>query len=826
MTTRGKAAALAAGVVLATQLLAGVIRAVFPFGDNSQNVNDLWNQILPFHVQLGNVIKGSGASDWQYNWNTGLGVPWLPDHGTYVAGPTSLLVSLLPPELLDVGLMANNVTLMAAAAALMVCYLYRIRPGDTWWILGLLGAAYGICGWAVVDASYLPMWLTGLVALPALALAGEWARANEKFLFSVGIVALAWWSNYYTAYMASVGAALLLILSLLAAPNSLTQVFRSIVRFAVRGVLGVAVSAAMLLPIFRAIQVGAPGSTRSYEIPLDGFVFRLLPGTADLGVTPGFSLLSVALILGFTFPFSRHLSGRWRLTYGVGAAVVVASMAFEPTAIAWHAFTTPNGNLFRAAFVVCGLVVVLAWFAVPGSQSGSRPQAGTFVALALIVSLLAGAAILCPELLSPATYMSVAGLALAAILWRGLPPEVLRKQGNVISALIVLAVVIEGGVSSAMSLDLRDESLPPRQTSLLAKLVDALTSHEDDTQAWPRFRTVYRAGEGVSRQQNLGASANSPGAAYYSSLLPMDVRDAYRSLGGSFGSYGRSMNAPTDPFLQGLLGVSTVRTLTADGSDVVEHPTAFPVIRVAEPIDTVPAGPFAARTALLDDTVFSSPELTLVRGIEAVQLRAEAAIETESFALTGSCSPGSSLLLSEVPGTYSVALGGGSPTSLTSAGRPQNRSAGTLWFGQLEDGDFRLEFTEVRTARPSLGVVACADGEAFAAQAHAALTSAPDTSEVQGSRIAASWDSPVSGDVIIATLNTAGWACTADGSRVEVGRRGGLMSVRVEGASSVECQFRTPWLDRGLAISVVALLVIVGIAVSRRHRPAPRRGIR
>jgi len=70
---------------------------------------------------------------------------------------------------------------MAVAAAGMSRLLIALRPGP-WWLAGLLGTSYGLCGWALADAVYNPMWLDGLIAFPLLCLAGEWLLDGRRLL--------------------------------------------------------------------------------------------------------------------------------------------------------------------------------------------------------------------------------------------------------------------------------------------------------------------------------------------------------------------------------------------------------------------------------------------------------------------------------------------------------------------------------------------------------------------------------------------------------------------------------------------------------------------
>ena len=93
-----KAAALASAITIVSQIAAAALRGVYPFGTNNHNLNDLWAQLIPFHAHLRRLLTGQGISDWQFNWNSGLGVGWLADYATYVSSPFALLAAVFPAD--------------------------------------------------------------------------------------------------------------------------------------------------------------------------------------------------------------------------------------------------------------------------------------------------------------------------------------------------------------------------------------------------------------------------------------------------------------------------------------------------------------------------------------------------------------------------------------------------------------------------------------------------------------------------------------------------------------------------------------------------------
>lgn len=216
-TLRGRprqaAALLAAALTVASFCAADAVARSYPFGPRTRAVNDLGNQYVPFHAHLWDLLHGRSDGGLLVNWQSGFGSSFLPDLGTYLSSPFALLVGVFPRDEIDLAVYVVTVLKTACAGAAMAWLLLRLRPGR-WWAAGLLGAAYALCGWSIADASYNPMWLDGLVALPLLCLVGEWALGGRRRLLGVLVVALAWIANFYTAYMATLGAGLFLLLRL------------------------------------------------------------------------------------------------------------------------------------------------------------------------------------------------------------------------------------------------------------------------------------------------------------------------------------------------------------------------------------------------------------------------------------------------------------------------------------------------------------------------------------------------------------------------------------------------------------------------------------
>ncbi|MFJ6914180.1 YfhO family protein [Streptomyces sp. NPDC101133] len=389
-TLRGKprpaAALLAAAITVTAFCAADAVARSYPFGPRTRAVNDLGNQYVPFHAHLWDLLHGRADGGLLVNWQSGFGSSFLPDIGTYLSSPFALLVALFPRDEIDLAVYVITVLKTACAGAAMAWLLLRLRPGR-WWAAGLLGSAYALCGWSLADASYNPMWLDGLVALPLLCLVGEWALSGRRRLLGVLIVALAWIANFYTAYMATLGAGLLLLLRLWLSGLPRRRALAAAGRATATVALGVGLAAPLVTVVYFGTKHAYPGRVTHFApVATEDVLARLLPTTYGFG-SPALFVGTTALLLALALPFHRAAPVRVRAGWSLLVVAVALSMQWTPTHLAWHAFATPNGSPYRQTFVLCALLVVAAWHTLSYGVPARRALAAATALLALAAAV-------------------------------------------------------------------------------------------------------------------------------------------------------------------------------------------------------------------------------------------------------------------------------------------------------------------------------------------------------------------------------------------------------------------------------------------------------
>ncbi|MET8969836.1 YfhO family protein [Streptomyces hydrogenans] len=760
------AASALAGLLAVAAVCAGDAAArIFPFGPRHRSVNDLANQFVPLHAHLWDLLRGRADGGLLLDWRAGWGTSFLPDYGTYLSSPLAPLVALAPRADIEYAVYALTVLKTALAAAATAFLLRRLSTAPAWWWPALLGAGYALCGWSVTEGAYNPMWLDGLIAFPLLCLVAEWAREGRRPLPAVLTVAVCWTANFYTAYMATLGAALFL-LARLAGTGGLRP--RVLLRAAATTALGVGLAAPVLAPVLLSTRQAYPGVVRDFDAAgAADALARLLPGTYGFA-TPAAFVATPVLLLAASLAFRRDVPGRERWVWTGLVLGVALSLQWGPTHLVWHLFATPNGSPYRQTFVLAGLLVIAAHTGLVHGLPGRRALA----AGGAVVLALTAAAVPSPLATRPALLLALAGLAATA----GALALPRRRRYAVLAALLVTGTLLGQAAATTAYADRGrlahlDDHPPygPEQERRAAALAAA--------DGWP----AYRTDSGLPR-----VAGNDPlllggqGAAYYSSHTPAVLTELLTALGGGWTSRGRALQSLDNPVVDALFGVGA---RWRDGE--VVRTAALPLVTVRPPGPAPAFGPspFRNQELLLGARVYTAPA-------------------------AGACPVGTEVFLWAPERTGEARLGAAPPVRLLGGG-PRRRAAMTSLGVQPAPG--------VRPVVPpgrGPAALGCLDPGRLRAAVAALRTRAAVTVEPTATGLRARFAEPVTGTAVVAVPAIPGWTC--QGRRPEP--YAGLPAVPLTGATTLSCSFRPPGLLPGLAVAGASVLALAGLATVQRRR--------
>lgn len=815
---RGRGAALAALLTVVTVCAGDAVARSYPFGPHTRSVNDLGNQFVPFHARLWDLLHGRADGGLLLNWQSGFGTSFLPDFGTYLSSPFALLVGVFPRDRIDLAVYAVTLVKTGAAAAAMAWLLTALRRGrGREWAAAVLGASYALCGWSVAEAAYNPMWLDGLIAFPLLCLAGEWARTGRRPVLGTLLVTLAWVSNFYTAYMATLGAALVLVVRLLLEDGTSRERVRGLGR-AVRTVLiGIGLAAPLLVPVFLGTRHAYPGWNRAFApAAWPDVAARLLPATYSF-FSPALFLGTGALLLASALAFHRAVPRTERFVWAGLVAAVALSLQWGPTHLLWHAFATPNGSPFRQTFVLSGLVVIAAWLSAATAWPDRRALLGGAGVLVLIA---AGAA--SSTLITGWTYPLFAAGLLAVT-----GALVLARSGRLAVLAALLLIGAQAGQAAATTayaerqrLNRLDDYAPWGERQSLQAA--AVTGADD----WPRHRTDPGLEQSTANDPLL---VGGQGGAYYSSHTPDVLTRTFLSLGAGWTSNGRALHSLDNPVTDAVFAVGARVRMPRDphqgwnrpdGRPVtVTRQDAPPLVTLRPAADTVARmgrSPFRNQEKLLGASVYTVPATTL-RAADGTAATDEAVydyrVRPGAYRLTASC-PANSEVYLWAPDLFGRAQLGSSGEQADFRGELPGRRAGMRMLG-TGGGQLAVPLRVARTGTVPHEALGCLDrGRLDAAVAGLKRTGATRV-DVTGSGVRAELPPRSRGLAVLAAPRIAGWSC--DGR--PAGSYLGLVAAEVNGdRTTVDCAFRPPGLRAGSLAGAGALAALLATVLIPRTR--------
>ncbi|MFF2202699.1 YfhO family protein [Streptomyces sp. NPDC058145] len=834
--TTARAALLAAAVTVTAFCAADILARSYPFGPRTRGVNDLGNQYVPFHAHLWDLLHGRADGGLLVNWQSGYGSSFLPDLGTYLGSPFALLVAVFPRDEVDLAVYVITALKTASAGAAMAWLLLSLRPGR-WWAAGLLGASYALCGWSLADASYNPMWLDGLIALPLLCLAGEWALAGRHRVLGVLVVALAWTANFYTAYMATLGAGLVLLLRLLLADLPRRPALAAAGRAALTAALGVGLAAPLVTVVYFGTRHAYPGRIREFApVPGEDLLARLLPTTYGFG-SPALYVGLTALLLALALPFHRAVPARVRTGWTLLVLAVTLSLQWAPTHLVWHAFATPQGSPYRQAFVLCGLLVIAAWHTLSYGPPPPRVLAAAAGLLALVAGLASRSDLIRPHtwpVLLLATAGTLGGLGL---LRRADTGRCARTLAGLAAVLLLGAQLGESVATCAVATRMRlahlDDYAPwgqrqQRQAAVIAR-----------ADGWPRYRTDPGREQTVANDPML---VGGQGAQYYSSLTSDVLSRTLTALGG-WTSRGRSVQSLDNPVTDVVFSVGarvhsppdprrSKPPHDGDGGPVaVTRRDVPPLVTVRGAPERAGFGPSPYRNQelLLGSRVYTVPRTAVHddAGRPARGGRVGVGNALVRPTVTAVCPAGSQVYLWAPHFSGTARLGGARADARFRFAHPRNRAAMEPLGPAPASGRLRVTLTPDRPGHVPGGAIGCLDtGRLRTAAARLKATGAAKVTVSDGT-LHAELPARSKGIAVVAAPRIAGWRCAAgDGRPRRAESYHGLIAVPLDGtATSLTCTFHPPGLRLGTAVGAASLLTLALLgalgAVRRRRVPAP-----
>lgn len=349
----------------------------YPFGDKTMFIMDMRDQYLEFFASLRNI--GSGDNSLFFSWSRSMGGNYLGLFAYYIASPLSFItlffsiknmtIAILVLTLLKLGLCGLSFSVYGN-------YLWKREHEKTGGIILVFAICYSLISYNMVY-SLCPMWLDGVILLPAILLGVEKILDGKKGLHYMLMLACLFICNYYTGYMAGIFTALYMVYRILCevkasqSENAMSWKLCGIriFRFTVSTLLAFGLSTPLILPVVKDLMQGKlsaqnyqPDTATNFKNITDLFG-KLANGVYDSITNSGLPAIYcgyLVLLLAVIFFFLRKISVREK----IGAAAIILLLAcsfyFTKWDMAWHGFQYPNWFPYRYAFVFSFFLLYMA----------------------------------------------------------------------------------------------------------------------------------------------------------------------------------------------------------------------------------------------------------------------------------------------------------------------------------------------------------------------------------------------------------------------------------------------------------------------------------
>ncbi len=348
--------------------IAYAIFGIAPFGDHSVLCLDLNGQYVYYFEAIRDTFWGDGSIF--YDWSRNLSGNFMGIIGYYLASPFTLLVILLPQKMMVTSLLIMQLAKLGACGVTF-CYFVRRRRGLEEVPALLFSTMYAMMAYAVIQLID-PMWIDGLVFVPLIMAGMEYLIDDGRrlnYIIPLGIMFVA---NFYIGYMIAFFCVIYFIFYTFFGSDSKTLQgqgkVQATVRFIYSSLVGGMLAAAMILPIYFALQQGKfdftePDYSFKTKFELIDIMAQLLPAQYDsvnVQGSPEIYCGTLTLFLLPLFYINKEISTKKKLGYTFMVLVMVISMYIKPIDMMWHGGQDPNWLPFRYSFLLSFVLLSMA----------------------------------------------------------------------------------------------------------------------------------------------------------------------------------------------------------------------------------------------------------------------------------------------------------------------------------------------------------------------------------------------------------------------------------------------------------------------------------
>ena len=357
----------------ALTFLVYLANGIHPFGDGSVLVLDLNGQYVYFFESLRNAVYGEGS--FLYTFSRALGGEYMGIYAYYLASPLSYIVCLFPAHRILDALLTIILIKSGLCGLSFGFYLHKHSKNPNKVVIVVFSVMYALCSFAVVHQNNI-MWTDAIIWLPIIAYAIEQIIINRKYKLFVISLSLTIMSNYYIGYMVCIFCVVYFIYFHLAHGKDVRNPYekkyhtlKSCLNFVIFSLIAVAIAGFIILAAYYSLSFGKnefsnPSWSLYAKFNVLDFLTKFLPGTYDTVRPEGLPFVYCGLLVLIAVPIyfmSRQVRIREKLASLALIVFFVLCMIASPLDLIWHGFQEPNWLNHRYSFMLCFVLLVLAY---------------------------------------------------------------------------------------------------------------------------------------------------------------------------------------------------------------------------------------------------------------------------------------------------------------------------------------------------------------------------------------------------------------------------------------------------------------------------------
>lgn len=353
---------------------------IHPFGDGSVLVLDLNGQYVNFYEALGHFLRGDASV--LYSFSRALGGEFMGIYAYYLASPLSYIVALFPKEMILEALLVIFLIKTGLCGATFGFYLHKtssFKNNFSKINVVTFSILYALTAYCVVQ-QHNSMWIDAVIWLPIITYGiEELIKKGHYKLYTISL-AVCVMSNFYIGFMVCIYTAIyFFIYYFMHNEDNRNNPYRenahlakSFLRIVFFSVLALAIAAVVLLSAYYSLTFGKTNfSTTTWNFGLkfdllDMFV-KFLPCSYDTVRPEGLPFVYCGMLTLLLLPIyfcSKKFSARERIFSGVLVAIFLLSFVIRPIDIIWHGFQNPNWLNYRYSFMLCFVLLTIAYKAI------------------------------------------------------------------------------------------------------------------------------------------------------------------------------------------------------------------------------------------------------------------------------------------------------------------------------------------------------------------------------------------------------------------------------------------------------------------------------